>query len=108
MEEVNTPLVINQNFMDIHEALPTIENVDMVSTGMSPATIRYLTKNNKYINVGLEETVVPVEKTKTTEAVVGKCTILANNNSFEVTPSELKQVHSAIESYFSKPKEETK
>lgn len=89
-------------FARVHEELENVTNVDMVSAGVSPATVRFLTSKNKYINVGLTETVVPVKGNSHTEAVVGECMIEENNNSYEVTQSELFEVHEAIVTHFNK------
>jgi len=87
-------------FTTVHEELPKITDVDMVSAGVSPATIRFLTKRNKYVNIGLTETVVPEKETKRTPEVVGACAVGINNNSFEVTQDELMEVHTAITTHF--------
>ena len=95
-------LHIKMPFARVHEELENVTNVDMVSAGVSPATVRFLTSKNKYINVGLTETVVPVKGNSHTEAVVGECMIEENTNSYEVTQSELFEVHEAIVTHFNK------
>lgn len=80
-------LVLNYPFENVRAELPKLESFDGMSGGLSPATFRWLTKKNRFITLGLEET---GEET---------CEIKANNNSFSVSSAELVEAYSAIKTH---------
>jgi hypothetical protein len=61
----------------------------MITVGGAPATFRWLTSKNKYINLGLEQQ--------------GETSLLkANENSYGVTPEELEEAAQDIRGHFAK------
>ena len=85
--------IFNHPFDKVRTAIENMEEVDAVSAGLSPVTVRWLTKGNKYINIGLEE------KTKAT------CALVKNNNSFEVKDAELDDAFEQMDKFVSEYKE---
>ena len=77
-------------FDDVKEALIDMKEVDGVSGGVSPATVRWLTNKNKYINVGLEEVSTDTSR------------VIKNNNSYEVKDEEVKEAFDAINEFMAK------
>jgi hypothetical protein len=75
---------IPHSFEVVREVLDSIDVVDGVTAGLSPVTVRWLTKKNTYINVGLEE------------LGAKSCKVMKNNNSFGVKDSEVEEVFSGI------------
>ena len=78
------PHVFQFPFADVLSALSSHKQVDSTSAGYSPVTVRWLTKKNKFVNLGL------VELDKKT------CQLVRNNNSFGVTDEELNEAYDGI------------
>lgn len=88
---MNEDIVINKKYDDVRAYLETHKNVDMVTGGGSPATFRWLTSKNKYVNLGLA----------TSQDNTGSI-LTANHNSFGVTQEELQEVANDVSGHFNK------
>lgn len=78
------PHLLSYPFANVYAELPKISSVDGLSGGASPITFRWLTLKNRYVNIGLQEVGDSV------------CEIKANNNSFGVSPDEIKEIFEAV------------
>jgi len=85
----NTPdvFLLPFPFEVLVEELHKVPGVDMVSAGDSPATLRFLSPRNVYVNLGLTR----LQNTETELAV--------NNNSYAVTSDDIKAATDAIMTY---------
>lgn len=80
-------LVLAYPFANVYGELPKMGSCDGLSGGGSPITFRWLTKKNRYVNIGLEE-------------VTGQsCEIKANNNSFAVSQGELLEIFTSLKTH---------
>jgi len=70
------------------ENITKVPGVDMVSAGDSPATFRWLSDRNVYVNLGLTR----MEDPKKTRLSI-------NNNSYAVTAEDVKDSAKAIAAY---------
>jgi len=88
-------LVLVYPFANVYAELAKIEKVDGHSGGLSPITFRWLTDKNRYVNIGLEESLPKLGAEES-------CFIEANNNSFAVTPDELVEIFTALKDHMDK------
>jgi hypothetical protein len=77
-------ITISRPFSAVRDALEKMSEVDGVTAGVSPVTVRWLLPRNVFVNVGLEE------------VTKDSCRLLVNNNSYNVTPQDLEQVHTGL------------
>ena len=85
----NTPdvSILPFPFEVLVEHLTKVPGVDMISTGDSPATFRWLNGRNVYVNLGMER--LPGNETE----------IAVNNNSYAVTGQDILEASEAITKY---------
>jgi len=74
-------------FLAVQESLAKLPAVDGVTVGRSPATVRWLTPKNLFINVGL------------VEVDDKSCEVIRNNNSYAVAEDDLKDAYTRIRSH---------
>lgn len=87
---MNEDIVIPHKYDDVRKYLETHKNVDMITVGSAPATFRWLTSKNKYINLGL----ALVDDTSSK--------ITANENSYGVQQCEIQEVATDVTGHFAK------
>ena len=76
--------LINKEFSEVRTYLEGHKKVDAVTGGDSPVTVRFITKRNVYVNVGLER----VDDTT--------CEVKHNLNSYNGLDSDLEELASII------------
>jgi len=72
--------VIMTSLKNLEEVIVGANRIDGYTFAVKEATIRYLTKGNRFVNLGVEET------TK------GKLTVVSNHNSFRATKSDTEEL----------------